>query len=50
MKPVEGKDHVTSHLQQLYKYGSKATEESSTETGINGGGPGGKSNVTSAEA
>jgi hypothetical protein len=48
MNPMEGKEHVISQLQQLYKNGSKATE-SNTETAIEDSGLVGKSNMTSAE-
>jgi hypothetical protein len=50
MNPMEGKDHITSHLQQLYKNGSKLTEESNTETAREDSGPAGKGNMTSTEA
>jgi hypothetical protein len=50
MNPMEGKDHITSHLQQLYKNGGKPTEESNTETATEDSGPVGKGNMTSAEA
>lgn len=49
MNPMEGKEHVISQLQQLYKNGSKAIEESSTETATKDSEPVGKSNMTSAE-
>jgi hypothetical protein len=47
--PMEGKEHVISQLQQLYKKGSKATEESNTETVTEDSDSVGKSNMTSAE-
>lgn len=47
--PMEGKEHVISQLQQLYKNGSKATEESNTETAKEDSELVGKSNMTSAE-
>jgi hypothetical protein len=49
MNPMEGKDHVISQLQQLYKNGSKATEESNTETATADIDQAGTSNLTSAE-
>jgi hypothetical protein len=48
MNPMEGKDHVISQLQQLYKIASKATKESNTETAIEDSGPAG-SNMTSVK-
>jgi hypothetical protein len=49
INPMEGKEHVISQLQQLYRNGSKATEESNTETATEDNGPVGKSNMTSVQ-
>jgi hypothetical protein len=50
MNPMEGNNHVMLHLQQLYKNGSKANEESKIETATVDSGLARKSNMTSAEA
>jgi len=47
LNPTEGKDHVISHLQQLYKNVNKASEESNNEALTADSGPALRSNLTS---